>query len=70
MPKKTRVRTLMASQLVKGSETLPKSARDYFRDIFLSLWKKISSKNSFLEVSEILRLLLTYWRPMTSILSQ
>ena len=56
MPKKPRVRTLMDSQHVKGSETLLKSAPQYFGDIFWSLWKKISSKNYFLEVSEILRL--------------
>ena len=53
------VRTLMDSQHFKGSETLFKSARQYFCDIFWSLSKKISSKNSFLEVSEILRFFLT-----------
>ena len=47
---------LMDSQDVKGSEILLKSERQYFCHIFLSLWKKIISKNSFLVVSEILRL--------------
>ena len=49
--KKPRIRTLMDSLHVKGSETLQKSARQW------SLWKKISSKNSVLVVSEILRVL-------------
>ena len=56
MPKKPRVRILMDSQYVKGSETLHKSALQNFCQIFYSLWKKISSKNSDLVVSEILRL--------------
>ena len=56
MPKKPRVRTLMDSQHVKGSKTLLKSARKYFCHIFWSFRKKISSKNSVLVVSEILRL--------------
>ena len=34
MPKKARVRTLMESQHVKGSETRLKSARQYFCQIF------------------------------------
>ena len=34
MPKKPRVRTLMDSQQVKGSETLLKSARQCFCHIF------------------------------------
>ena len=66
MPKKPRVRTLMDSQHVKGfkgSESLLKSARQYFCHIFWSLWKKISSKNSFLEVSEILRLFVNILTP-------
>ena len=46
----------MDSQYVKGSETLLKSARQCFSDIFWSLSEKISPFNSFLEVSEILRL--------------
>ena len=56
MPQKPRVRTLMDSQHVKGAERLLQSARKYFFHIFWSLWKKISSKNLFLVVSEILRL--------------
>ena len=55
MPKKPRVRTLIDSQHFKGYETLLKSARQFFLHVFLSLWMKISSKISFLEVSEILR---------------
>ena len=55
MPKKQRFRAFMDSQHFTGSETMPKSARQYFSDIFSSLWKKISSRNSALVVSEILR---------------
>ena len=63
MLKKPRVRTLMDSQHVKVSETMLKSTRQYFRYNVWSLWKKISSKNSFLEVSEILRLFVNIWTP-------
>ena len=56
MPKKRRVRTLMDSQHVKGSEKLLKSARQCFCEILWSLSKKIRPLNAFLEVSEILRL--------------
>ena len=56
MPKKPLGRTLMEVQHFKRSETLFKSAPPYFCYIFWSLWKEISSKNSFLEVPEILRL--------------
>ena len=55
MPKKPRDRTLMDSQHVKGSGRLLKSARQYFSNIFWSLWKQISSKDFVLVVSEILR---------------
>ena len=56
MPKKPRVRTLMDSQQVKGSQTMLKYARQYLCQIFSSLWKKRSSKNWLLVVSEILTL--------------
>ena len=56
MSKKHRVKTLMDSERVKGSETLHKSVRQYFCHTFWSLLKKKSSKNSVLLVSEILRL--------------
>ena len=55
MSKKSRIRSLMDSQHVKGSEKLHKSPRQYFHHIFWSLWKKISSKNYVLIASEILR---------------
>ena len=55
MPKKWIVRRAMDSEHVKGSETLHKSAREYFCHIFWSLWKKISLKNSVLVSSEIFR---------------
>ena len=55
MPKKTRVRTLMGSQHVRGSKALLKSAQQYFCQIFWSLWKETTSKKSLLVVSEILR---------------
>ena len=63
MHKKSCVRTLMDSQHVKGSETLLKSARQYFCHIFWSLWKNMSSKNSLLVVSEILRLFVNILTP-------
>ena len=63
MPKKPSVRTAMGSQQVKVSEGLLKSARQYFCHIFWSLWKKISSKNSVLVVSEILRLFVNILTP-------
>ena len=56
MPKKPRVRTLTDSQYVKWAERLFKSARQYLCLIFWSLWNEVSSKNSVLVVSEILRL--------------
>ena len=58
MPRKPRVRKIIDREQVKGSETLHKSARQHFCHIFWSLCKKISSKNSGLIVSEILRLFL------------
>ena len=53
----------MDSQHVKGKETLLKSAGQYFRYILWALWKKISSKNLFLEVPEILRLFVNILTP-------
>ena len=63
MPKKPRVRILMDSQHVKGSETILKSARQYFSQIFWSLWREIGSKNSILVVTEILRHFVNILRP-------
>ena len=63
MPTKSRVRTLKESQHVKGHETLLKSAQPYFGQLFWSLWKVISSKNSVLVVSEILRLFVNILTP-------
>ena len=63
MPKKLRVRTFIDSQHGKRSETLLNSVRQYFCYIFWSLSKKISSKTSFLEVSEILRLFVNILTP-------
>ena len=56
MPKKSRVRSLMDGQHVKVSERQIKSARQYFCHLFYSILKEFSPKNSFLVVSEILRL--------------
>ena len=56
MPKKPCVRTPMVSQHVKGSKRLLKSARQDFCHIFWPLQNEISSTNSVLVVSEILRL--------------
>ena len=63
MPKKRRVRTLMDGQHFKGTETVIKCARQYFCHIFWSFWKEISSKNSVLVVSEILRLFVNILTP-------
>ena len=56
MPKNPHVRTLMDSDQVKASERQLKSARRNFCQILWSLWKKISSNNSALVVSKILKL--------------
>ena len=63
MNKKLSVRTLMDSQHAKGSETLIKYARQYLFYNFWSLWKKISSKKSFLELYETLRLFVNILTP-------
>ena len=63
MPKKPCVKTIMHSQHVKGSEPHLTSARQYFCQIFLSFRKKISTKNSVLVVSEILRLFVNILPP-------
>ena len=63
MHKKPLGRTLMGSLHVKGSERLLKSARQYLCHIICSLWNKISSKNSVLVVSEILRLFVNILTP-------
>ena len=63
MGNKPRVRTFMDNQNVKGSETLPKSWRNYFCHIFWAGVKKISSKNSVLVVYEILTLLVNILTP-------
>ena len=63
MPNNFHVRKRVDSQDVKASERLLKSARQYFCHIFWSLWKKISSKNSVLVVSEILRLFVNILTP-------
>ena len=63
MPKKPRVRTLMDSEHVKGSERLLKYAGKYFSHLFWSLWKYIILKNSFFVLYEILRLLVNILTP-------
>ena len=63
MPKKTRVRTFLGSQHIKGFKPLLKSARQYFCHILWSVCKKISLKNSALVVSEILRLFVNILKP-------
>ena len=54
---------LWNSQHVKGSETHLKPAQQYSCHISISVQKKISSKNSALVVSEILRLFPNKFRP-------
>ena len=63
MPEKLPIRTLMDSQHVKVSETLHKSARQYFCQILWSLWKEITSKNFVLVASKILRLFVNILTP-------
>ena len=63
MPKKSHIRTLMDSQHVEASKTLHKSSLQYICHIFWSIWKKISSKNSVLVVSETLRLFVNTFTP-------
>ena len=63
MPNNPRVRTLTDSQHVKRSENLLISARQDFFQIFWSLRKEISSKNSVLVVPDILRLFVDILRP-------
>ena len=63
MSEKPHIRTLLDGQHVKGSETLHKSALQYFCHISWSLWKKISSKNSVFVVCEILRLFVNILTP-------
>ena len=63
MPKKPRVRTLMNSKYVKVSETLHKSAPQYFGYIFWSLCTEICSKNFVSVVSEICKLFVKILTP-------
>ena len=63
MPKKPRVRTLMESQYVKVFERFLQASRQYFCHIFWSLWNEISSKDSVLVLSEILRLFVNILTP-------
>ena len=46
LPKKQCLRTSLESQHVKASETIVKSAWDYFYQIFLSIWNEIIWKRS------------------------
>ena len=63
MPKKPSARTLMDREHAKGSEILIKHARQYLFYKFWSLWKKISSKKSFLELHETFRLFVDILTP-------
>ena len=63
MPKKLPVWTLMDSQHVKETERLLKYPRQYVCHIFSWLWKEISSENSVLLVSEVLRLFVNILTP-------
>ena len=53
----------MDSPHVKMSERLLKSVQQYFCHIYWSLWEEMSLENSFLVVSEILRLFLNILTP-------
>ena len=63
MPKNPNVRALMDSQYVKVSERLLKFERQYVCTIFWSFWDEITSENSVLVVSEILRLFVNILTP-------
>ena len=63
MLKKLRVRSLIDSQHVKETKTLLKSAPECLHYIFWLLSKKIGSKNSFSQVSEILTLFVRILTP-------
>ena len=63
MAKNPHVRTLIDSQLVKASQPLVKYSQQYFCHNFLSFWKIVSSKNSVLVVSKILRLFVNILSP-------
>ena len=63
MPKMPRVRTLMDSQYVKGPRDCFNLHRNIFCHIFWSLWKGFRSRNSFLVVSEIVRVFVNIMTP-------
>ena len=63
MPKKPRLRTLTDIQYVKVSETLSKTVWQYFCHVVWSFRKEISSENSVLVVSEILKLFVNILTP-------
>ena len=63
MRKKACARRLMDSQHGKGPETLIKITQHYFCQTFLTPWKKMFSKNSFLVVSETFRLFVNQLTP-------
>ena len=54
MPKEHRFKTLFNSQDAKGSQTLPKSPRQHFCHILISLLGKSSWEMSLLVISEII----------------
>ena len=56
IPKRSCFWTPFSSQRVNGSQTLLKSARQYFYPILTSFWDKLHSKGSLLVRSEILGL--------------
>ena len=53
----------MDSHDINRSETVVKAVQQYFCYIFLSLWKKIGSKNCSLAVYQILRLFVNILSP-------
>ena len=63
MPKKSPMRTFMDSEHAKVSETMHKSSLEFFCHIFWSPWKKISSKNFVLVLSEMFRVFVNILRP-------
>ena len=63
MPKNACVITPMGIQDVKNTKIPFKTVLQYFYQIYWSLWKKMSSKNSVLVVFEILRLFVNILTP-------
>ena len=68
MSNKSRFRGHFEKQHDKLAKTLLKSERQHFYHIYWSLWKQLSWKKSLLGIFKTLRLFLTHWLKMKTIL--